>query len=161
MIVLLQSDYQLPRMGLVILGAGSNRSAHCATPTTLLTMFMVWPQRVKAHSDLTQGYADSTVGLRQYRERKFPNFHVLHSVWMCHKSWCVAIKRCLDFDCFCFRKMEIVFLKKRANSVLFLYIFGLFKQTIQFLQQINVKNVHPVYSAGIRTHDLSNMSRPP
>ena len=27
--------------------------------------------------------------------------------------------------------------------------FCLFKQTIQFLQQINVKNVHPVYGAGI------------
>ena len=125
MIVLLQSDYQLPRMGLVILGAGSNRSAHCATPTTLLTMFMVWPQRVKAHSDLTQGYADSTVGLRQYRERKFPNFHVLHSVWMCHKSWCVAIKRCLDFDCFCFRKMEIVFFKKTGQlRPLFVYFWS-------------------------------------
>ena len=36
----------------------------------------------------------------------------------------------------------------------FSFIFGLFKQTIQFLQQINVKNVHPVYGAGIRTHDL-------
>ena len=25
-------------------------------------------------------------------------------------------------------------------------------------QQINVKNVHPVYGAGIRTHNLQNMS---
>ena len=34
------------------------------------------------------------------------------------------------------------------------FIFGLFKQTsLQFLQQINVKNVHPVYGAWIRTHD--------
>ena len=41
--------------------------------------------------------------------------------------------------------------------------FGLFKQTIQFLQQFNVKkcHVHPVYSAGIQTHGLSNMSRLP
>ena len=31
----------------------------------------------------------------------------------------------------------------------FLFIFGLFKQTLQFLQQIYVKNVHPVYGAGI------------
>ena len=40
----------------------------------------------------------------------------------------------------------------------FSFIFGLFKQTIQFLQQINVKkcHVHPVYGAGIRTHDLSS-----
>ena len=42
-------------------------------------------------------------------------------------------------------------------------LFSVFsnKQTVQFLQQINVKNVHPVYGAGIRTHDLSNMSRHP
>ena len=30
----------------------------------------------------------------------------------------------------------------------FLFIFGLFKQTVQILQQINVKNVHPVSSVG-------------
>ena len=37
----------------------------------------------------------------------------------------------------------------------FSFIFGLFKQTLlQFLQQINVKNVHPVSGAGIRTHNL-------
>ena len=36
-----------------------------------------------------------------------------------------------------------------------------FKQTIQFLQQINVKNAHPVYGAGIWTHDLLNTSHLP
>ena len=36
----------------------------------------------------------------------------------------------------------------------FSFIFDLFKQTIQFLQQINGKNVHPVCRAGIQTHDL-------
>ena len=36
----------------------------------------------------------------------------------------------------------------------FLFIFSLFKQTLQFLQQINVKNVHPVSGAGIRTRNL-------
>ena len=30
-----------------------------------------------------------------------------------------------------------------------------------FLQQINVKNVHPVNGAGIQNHNLSNMSRHP
>ena len=37
------------------------------------------------------------------------------------------------------------------------------KQTIQFLQQINVKkcHAHPVYYAGIQTHNLTNMSRLP
>ena len=39
-----------------------------------------------------------------------------------------------------------------------LFIFVFFKQTLQFLQQINVKNVHPVYSAGIRTHNIQNLS---
>ena len=33
---------------------------------------------------------------------------------------------------------------------LFIY-FHLFKRTLQFLQKINVKNVHPVYGAGIQT----------
>ena len=36
---------------------------------------------------------------------------------------------------------------------LFLLIFGLSKQTFQFLQQYIVKNVHPVYGTGILTHD--------
>ena len=37
--------------------------------------------------------------------------------------------------------------------------FGLFKQTsLHFLQQIYVKNVHPVNGAGIRTHNLWNKS---
>ena len=37
----------------------------------------------------------------------------------------------------------------------FSFIFGHF-QTI--LQQINVKNVHPVNGTGIRTHDLHHVS---
>ena len=36
---------------------------------------------------------------------------------------------------------DIVF-KKWANPGLFLIYFNLFKHTLQFLQQINVKNVH-------------------
>ena len=39
-----------------------------------------------------------------------------------------------------------------------LFIFGLFKQTMQILQQINVKNVHLVSGARIRTHNLLIMS---
>ena len=52
----------------------------------------------------------------------------------------------------------IGFFKKWANLASF--IFGLFKQTIQFLQQMNVKqcHVHPVNGARIQTHDLWNMS---
>ena len=51
-----------------------------------------------------------------------------------------------------------LFFKKWTNPGLFLLTFGLFKQTKQFLQQINVKNVHPVYGTGIQIHDLRNMS---
>ena len=36
--------------------------------------------------------------------------------------------------------------------------FRLFKYKLQFLQQINVKYLHPVFSAEIQTHDLRNMS---
>ena len=31
---------------------------------------------------------------------------------------------------------------------------GFFNETLQFIQQIHVKNVHPVSGAGIRTHDI-------
>ena len=50
------------------------------------------------------------------------------------------------------------FFKKWANTRLVFIYFRLFKQTIQFLQQLNVKNGRPVYGAGIQTHDLWNMS---
>ena len=41
----------------------------------------------------------------------------------------------------------------------FSFIFGRFHTNINtILQQINVKNVHLVYSTGIRTHDCKNMS---
>ena len=43
---------------------------------------------------------------------------------------------------------------KWANPGLFLFYFCLFKQTLQFLQQINVKNVHPVSGTRIQTHNL-------
>ena len=35
-----------------------------------------------------------------------------------------------------------------------LYIFVFFIQTLQFLKQIYVKNVHPVYGAGIQIQDF-------
>ena len=49
------------------------------------------------------------------------------------------------------------------NPASFSFIFGLFKQTIQLLQYINVKkcHVHIVYGAGIQTNDLSSMSGHP
>ena len=56
------------------------------------------------------------------------------------------------------------FFKNGPTPASFLFfIFGLSKQTIQFLQQIKVKkrHVHPAYGTGIQTHGLSNMSRLP
>ena len=58
--------------------------------------------------------------------------------------------------------MVILFLEKWAKpGLFFIFIYILFKQTIQFLQQINVKNIHPVYGPGIQTHNLLNMSSLP
>ena len=51
-----------------------------------------------------------------------------------------------------------VFFKKWAILGLFYVYFCIFKQTLQFLQQITEKNVYPVYGAEIRTHNLWNMS---
>ena len=45
-----------------------------------------------------------------------------------------------------------------AISGLFLFIFGLYKQTLHFLQQYTVKNVHPESGDGIWTHGLLNAS---
>ena len=54
---------------------------------------------------------------------------------------------------------NLILFKNGPPQPLLSFIFGLFKQTsLQFLQQICMKHVHPVYSTGIRTHDLQNMS---
>ena len=55
------------------------------------------------------------------------------------------------------KKILVQFLKNGQTRPRLIY-FGLFKQTIQFLQKIDVKDVHPEYGAEIRTHNLSNMS---
>ena len=50
-------------------------------------------------------------------------------------------------------------LKNGPSATSFTFIFGLFQINIKiFLQQINVKNVPLVSSAGIQTHDLLNTS---
>ena len=51
-----------------------------------------------------------------------------------------------------------MFFLKWAIPGLFLIYFRLFKQTLQLLQQIHVINVHRVYGASIRTHEVQNMS---
>ena len=45
-----------------------------------------------------------------------------------------------------------------GHTRLFFVSFLLLKQTLQFLQEITGENVHPLYGAGIQTHDLQNMS---
>ena len=52
-------------------------------------------------------------------------------------------------------KNFMTFLKNGPTPASFSFIFRLFKQTsIQIIQQINVKNVYPVYGTGIQTHGL-------
>ena len=47
---------------------------------------------------------------------------------------------------------------KWANPGLFYHLFSAFSNKHYFLHQIYVKNVNLVYSAGIRTHNLRNIS---
>ena len=50
---------------------------------------------------------------------------------------------------------SILIVQKWADPGLFFIYFRPFKHKFQFLQQINA---HPVNGAGIKTHDLWNMS---
>ena len=43
-----------------------------------------------------------------------------------------------------FNASQLIFFFQLAIPGLFLVCYSLFKQALQFLQQINVKNVHPV-----------------
>ena len=55
-----------------------------------------------------------------------------------------------------------VFFLNWPSPASFPFIFGLLQTNINtILQQINVKNVHPVYDTVIRTHDLTNVSHLP
>ena len=51
----------------------------------------------------------------------------------------------------CFMRVQVVFLNGLSPAC---FILVLFKKTLQFLQQYMWKYVHPVSSAGIRTHDI-------
>ena len=64
----------------------------------------------------------------------------------CHQSLISNLERC--------------FFKNGPTRHFLSFIMGLFKQTssLHILQQIYMKNVHPVYGAGIRTHNLWNIS---
>ena len=55
------------------------------------------------------------------------------------------------------KQLAILF-KKWANPGLFLFIFGLFKQTLQIFTTNKCEKItHPVYGTGIRTHDLRSV----
>ena len=57
------------------------------------------------------------------------------------------------------KNVRFLFFNKNGQSpASFSYNFVFFQTNITFLQQRNVKNVHPVYSAGIQTPNLQNMS---
>ena len=70
-----------------------------------------------------------------------------------------VIKYCTSILCWDSNSQpaDISFLPQ-PSYVPFSFIFSLFKQTAQILPQINVKNIHPVSGAGIRTHNLQNTS---
>ena len=55
--------------------------------------------------------------------------------------------------------MKLYFFKKMGHPRSPFRLFQVFfKQTIQILHQIYVKNVHPVSGAGVQTHNLLIMS---
>ena len=62
--------------------------------------------------------------------------------------WRVSCQNEFPFLC------KTQYLKMDHSRPLFVLIFGLFIQTIQFLKRINVKNVHPVFFTGIQTNNL-------
>ena len=72
---------------------------------------------------------------------------------------CVRCLLCMNHDGY--RLSENIFepIKfQMAIPGLFLFISVFSNKPLQILQQINVKNVHPVNCTGIRTHNLLNLS---
>ena len=58
-----------------------------------------------------------------------------------------------------FEKSQLEFFLNGPSPASFSFIFGRFQTNINtILKQINVKNVHTVYGAGIWTHNLQNTS---
>ena len=55
-----------------------------------------------------------------------------------------------------------LFVLEKMGHPRHLFLFSVFlKQTTQVLEQLNVKNIHPVYGTGIRTHNLLIMRNHP
>ena len=66
---------------------------------------------------------------------------------------------CMPLEDYSFVQSNSNFIKS-VPAPLPLFHFFRFKQTIPFLQQINLKNIHPVASTGNQTHDLWNKLPP-
>ena len=72
--------------------------------------------------------------------------HLNNAIWLvntCDMTWIA---------------MPIFFLKNGPTPASYSFIFVFSNKHYNFLQQINVKIVLPVYGARIRTHNLQNMS---
>ena len=74
--------------------------------------------------------------------------------WALLKSDSFEVKNNVGTFGHIWKKIGFFFKKWTIPGLFFVYIR-------QRLQQINVKNVHPVYGAGIRTHTLQIESRIP
>ena len=80
-------------------------------------------------------------------------------IWMAPESvrWLISKGRTREAHAIITRTAQINKVPP-TNNCLFFFIFVLFKKSLQFLQRIYVRNVHPVYGAGIRTHNVQNTS---
>ena len=134
------------------------------------------PFRIDCEVDNVTVFANLSVEVTKKFWFWFPVLEIFHRVsahgrvdLVVRIMWLASLKKIgkkllFGFDClkcliFFIKKIwtsktKSIFLKKWAIPGLFFVYLRLFKQTLQFLQQISMKNVHPVYSARIRTHDL-------
>ena len=104
-------------------------------------------------------------------ERKFPHKFGNFCKFLCNYGHLAVIAYGTGCNfCFplCYRylKQSIASIPKSflkgSTLVSFSFIFGLFQTNNTFFYNKSTwKYIHPVYSAGIRTHDLLNMSRLP
>ena len=94
---------------------------------------------------------------------------LLFRVWAILKSYCIGSWRncvqvfTIGVDGYDLQRrldlwnVELFFSKNGPYPASFSFIF-IFSNKLQFFQGISVRNVHPVYGAGIRTHVLENTS---
>ena len=131
-------------------------------PSTSFTIFHS-PLRIYAQKYLTNTYKQcffKNAFPENDRQSNLPitfNKNYSDSRWPCESNKQQPMSCCYQIG----PLLATLFLKNGPIPASFSFIFGLFIQPIQFFHQINVKNVHPVYSTGIQTHNHSNMSRHP